>query len=90
MGTRHTKVSRRDQRARAGTLTPMSSSLSNVFAAAEENARELPMSPYAFGALAMVCFLVLLGVLWAFRGVAQKQAGVHLSHDDEGSTGGSH
>jgi hypothetical protein len=48
------------------------------------------MSPYAFGALAMVCFLVLLGVLWAFRGVAQKQAGVHLSHDDEGSTGGSH
>jgi len=83
-------VSRPTLRARAGTLTPMSSSLSNVFAAAEEHTRELPMSPYAFGALAFASFLVLLGVLWVFRGVAQKQAGAYLSHDHDGSADGSH
>ena len=58
----------------------MTSSLSHlyaahVFAAAEEHTNELPMPPIAFGALAMVAFLVLLGVLWAFRGTANKIAG---------------
>jgi hypothetical protein len=36
--------------------------------------QELPMAPLAFGVLAMVAFLVLLGVLWAFRGTANKIA----------------
>lgn len=62
----------------------MSSSLSNLMAAAEEHTRELPMSPYAFGAIAFAGFLVLLGVLWAFRGTAQKLAGPHESHDHDG------
>ena len=71
----------------AGTLWPMSLSLSlpsvsltSVVAAAQEHTRELPMSPYAFGAIAFVSFLALLGVLWAFRGTAQKHAVGHASH----------
>ena len=68
----------------------MTSSLSHlyaahVFAATEEHANELPMSPIAFGALAMVAFLVLLGVLWAFRGTANKIAGpAHGVHTTPG------
>jgi len=61
----------------------MSSSLSHLFAATEEQTRELPMSPYAFGGLAMLGFLALLGVLWAFRGTAQKVSGAYLPHDRE-------
>ena len=53
----------------------MSSSLSPLFASAEEQLRELPMSPLAFGALAFVGFLALLGVLWFFRGVAAEGRG---------------
>ena len=67
----------------------MSSSLSNLFAAAEEQTRELPMSPYAFGALAFIGFLALLGVLWGFRGTAQKLAAGshHGAHSDHGTHG---
>jgi hypothetical protein len=61
----------------------MSSSLSNLAAAAEENTRELPMPPYAFGILAFCAFLVLLGVLWSFRGTAQKIAAGHGPHGSE-------
>ena len=70
----------------AGTLGPMSLSLSNLVVAAEEHTRELPMSPYAFGAIAMVAFLALLGVLWFFRGVATKVAtgGAHGTHAPAG------
>ena len=69
----------------AGTLRPMSLSLSsvslsNLVVVAEEHTRELPMSPYAFGAIAFVSFLALLGVLWAFRGTAQKHVLGHASH----------
>jgi hypothetical protein len=55
----------------------MSSSLANVLAAAEEHGRELPMSPYMYGALALVGFALLLVVLWAFRGTAQKMSSAH-------------
>ena len=65
----------------------MSSSLSNLLTAAEENTRELPMPPEVFGALAFLGFLLLLGVLWSFRGTAQKISGQHLPHDH---SGGSH
>jgi hypothetical protein len=64
----------------------MSSSLSNLLAAAEENTRELPMPPEAFGAIAFIGFLLLLGVLWSFRGTAQKISGQHLPHDRHGGT----
>ena len=64
----------------AGTLWRMSLSLSNLVVVAEEHTRELPMSPYAFGALAFVSFLALLGVLWGFRGTAQKLAAGHATH----------
>jgi hypothetical protein len=52
----------------------MTPSLSPLLAAAQETTRELPMPPIAFGALAMLGFLLLLGVLWAFRGTANKIA----------------
>ena len=64
----------------AGTLWRMSLSLSNLVVVAEEHTRELPMSPYAFGAIAFASFLALLGVLWFFRGVAQKVAVGHATH----------
>jgi hypothetical protein len=67
----------------AGTLGPMSPSLSNLFAVAEEHTRELPMSPYAFGAIAFCSFLALLGILWGFRGTAQKLAAGHGPHGSE-------
>lgn len=70
----------------AGTLWGMSSSAFTLVTAAEEHTRELPMSPYAFGAIAMVAFLALLGVLWFFRGVATKVAtgGAHGTHASAG------
>jgi hypothetical protein len=59
----------------------MSSSLSNLYAAAEEPHRQLPMPPFAYGLLMFVGFMVLLGVLWFFRGTAQRYASP-VSHDD--------
>jgi hypothetical protein len=60
-----------------GYAVPMTSSLSHLIASTEhtgDTSRELAMSPLAFGILAMVAFLVLLAVLWAFRGTAAKIA----------------
>jgi len=53
----------------------MSSSLVNLYTAAEEHTRELPMSPYLFGALSLLGFVLLLGVLWMFRGAAGHMSG---------------
>lgn len=61
----------------AGTLCRMSSSLSNLFAAAGEQHNTLPMSPAAYGILSLLAFVVLLGVLWFFRGTAQKYSSGH-------------
>ena len=62
----------------------MSSSLSNLFFAGEETHRELPMPPIVFGGLAFIGFLLLLGVLWFFRGTAQRIAA------GDGAPGGHH
>jgi drug/metabolite transporter (DMT)-like permease len=67
----------------AGTLWGMSSSVITMVATAEEHTRELPMSPYGYGAIAFVAFLVALGVLWFFRGAAQKIAAGHGPHGSE-------
>jgi hypothetical protein len=40
--------------------------------AGTEKLRELPMPAWAFGAIALASFLVLLGVLWTFRNTAAK------------------
>jgi hypothetical protein len=56
----------------------MSSSLANLYAAAEGQGHELPMSPYAYGAIALLAFVLLLAVLWAFRGTAQRMSGGHM------------
>lgn len=65
----------------------MSSSLTTFIAAAEESTHELPMSPLAFGIIAMVVFMALLGVLWSFRGTAAKIAtgDEHLHAHADGS-----
>jgi hypothetical protein len=64
----------------------MSSSLANLYAAAEESAHELPMHPYVFGAIALVAFATLLGVLWMFRGAAGHMTGgkAHPRADERG------
>jgi hypothetical protein len=59
------------------------SSVTSLVAAAEEHTRELPMSPYAFGAIAFAAFLLGLAVLWFFRGTAQKIAAGHGPHGSE-------
>jgi hypothetical protein len=72
------------------------SSLSNLFAAAEEPPHQLPMAPLAFGVLAFVGFLLLLGVLWFFRGTAAKIAAGnphvhgHDAHDARSDHQGGH
>lgn len=79
-----------------GRLWAMSSSAFTLVAVAEEHTRELPMSPYAFGAIAFAGFLLLLAVLWFFRGVATKVATGHVTHgtaahhDVHGDHQGSH
>ena len=84
---RHTVVARSpgEDRWGTGTLWRMSSSLSNLFAAAEAPKRELPMPPVAFGLLMFLGFMVLLGVLWFFRGAAQNVAGPTALGDQQGS-----
>jgi hypothetical protein len=63
----------------------MSSSLSNLYATAAETKRELPMPPLAYGVLMLIGFMVLLGVLWFFRGTAQRIADPVPHRDDQGS-----
>lgn len=49
---------------------------------------ELPMAHLAYGAIAMVVFLLMLGVLWSFRNTSPK-----LTEQDgqvSGATGGAH
>ena len=62
----------------------MSTSLLNLFAAAEEHHRDMPMPPLAFGLIALVGFFLALGVLWSFRGTASKIAGPGEAHDQHG------
>jgi hypothetical protein len=82
---RHTGGDTAAQATLAGTLCGMSSSLSNLYAAAQETPRELPMPPLAFGALALAGFLVLLGVLWFFRGIGNRYVPLsELLGDDHG------
>lgn len=37
-----------------------------------EQARELPIPAWAFGALALLAFFVLFGITWSFRGISAK------------------
>ena len=53
---------------------------------AEEAAHnDLPLPPWAFGVLALASFALLLAVLWAFRGTAQKHTPA-TEHNDHHST----
>lgn len=63
----------------------MSTSVLRVVA--EEAHRELPMPAYAYGVMAMVGFLVLLGVLYSFRNTHQKWAPPGEGHGAHGQVG---
>lgn len=46
--------------------------MAGVLAAAE--GIELPMPTWLYGVIAWILFMIALGVLWSFRGTAQKYA----------------
>ena len=48
------------------------STAATLGAAATAKLRELPMPSWAYGAIALACFLALLGVLWSFRNTAAR------------------
>ena len=53
--------------------------------------RELPIPTWAYGAIALASFLVLLGVLWSFRNTAAKyDTPLRVRHDDSGDSYGSY
>ncbi len=52
---------------------------------AAEAHRELPMPALMYGIVAMLIFLLLLALLWSFRGTAYKVRDKH-----SGSAGGHH
>ena len=59
--------------------------------AGTEKLRELPMPPWAFGAIAFATFLLLLGVLWSFRNTAARyDAPVMVDHCDSDDSHDSH
>jgi len=59
--------------------------------AATAKLRELPMPTWAYGVIALACFLALLGVLWTFRNTAGKyDRPTALSHGDGHESQGSH
>jgi hypothetical protein len=51
------------------SFTPTAVTLATAVTA---KVRELPMPAWAYGAIALACFLALLGVLWTFRNTAAK------------------
>ena len=56
-----------------GYAVPMITSTAATLAGAEAaKLRELPMPSWAFGLIALACFLALLGVLWTFRNTAAR------------------
>jgi hypothetical protein len=70
------------------SFTPTVATLATAGA---EKLRELPMSPYAFGAIAFSSFLVLLAVLWTFRNTAVKyDTPIPVAQSDPGDPQRSH
>jgi len=54
--------------------------------AAEETHVDLPMPTWAFGLIAIVTFLILLGVAWSYKDVANRHS--HRSAPDAASHAG--
>jgi hypothetical protein len=46
--------------------------VASLASAGTETVRELPIPAWSYGALALACFMLLLGVLWSFRNTAAK------------------
>jgi len=59
-----------------------------TLAAAGTELRELPMSPFAFGAISFAVLLVLLAVLWTFRNTAAKyDTPIRVREESDGPQG---
>ena len=65
----------------------MSINVAGLVLEGEETLRELPMPAILFGVIALVLFLVLLGVTWMFRGTAAKLGGPHPSAHAQAPSG---
>ncbi len=66
-------------------------SLTSTVATLANAGTDLPLPPLAFGLIAFASFLVLLGVLWAFRNTAVKyDTPTSVRHDDQGGRGDAH
>ena len=71
----------------------MTSVLSQSFAAAEGGhpvVNELPFAPIWFGVIAMVIFLALLALLWAFRNTLALDPHGAAGHHDPDTRGTTH
>jgi hypothetical protein len=69
----------------------LTSAVTTLATAETEKLRELPMPPWAYGAIAFGCFVVLLGVLWSFRNTAARHdRPARASHGDAHGSQGSH
>ena len=65
-------------------------SVAALATAGTEKVHALPMSPYAFGAIAFASFLLLLGVLWSFRNTAARyDTPITVRHGEPGGQHGS-
>ena len=50
----------------------ITSTVASLASAGTETVRELPLPAWSYGAIALTCFMALLGVLWSFRNTAAK------------------
>ncbi|MBB5843516.1 hypothetical protein HD599_001839 [Conyzicola lurida] len=63
-------------------------SLITVAAEAEHTVNELPMSPYAYAAIAVAGFVIFGIVTWSYRDVANRHSDkVSQGHDDHHTPG---
>ncbi len=68
----------------AGSLAAMTSAMLATAAEGAEAGVDLPLSPLAFGLLALLSFLALLGLLWSFRNTLALDPSALKHHDDLG------
>jgi hypothetical protein len=59
--------------------------VASLASAGTETVRELPLPAWSYGALALACFMLLLGVLWSFRNTAAKyDTPIRVTHEGPG------
>jgi len=67
----------------------ITSTVASLASAGTETVRELPIPAWSYGAIALACFMALLGVLWSFRNTAARyDTPIRVTHDDPGGQQG--